>query len=71
MKGILLILSLFMTGGLIANLVIGINFAFAPENERPYNKTYLDEWIKEHGCNCTNWAMEQAARLIDQQTKTK
>jgi len=37
--------------------------------ETPYNKTYLDQWIKDHGCNCTHLAMEQAARILDNQTK--
>jgi ribulose-5-phosphate 4-epimerase/fuculose-1-phosphate aldolase len=34
--------------------------------EVPYNKTYVEDFIKRHGCNCTGKAMEDAARLIDQ-----
>lgn len=41
------------------------------KNETPYNKTYLEEWIKNHGSSSTHYWMEQAARLIDQQTKSK
>lgn len=28
-----------------------------------YNKTWLNEWIKENGCNCTEEYMEKAARI--------
>jgi hypothetical protein len=29
------------------------------------NQTYLDQWLKENGCNCTKEYMEKAARIID------
>jgi hypothetical protein len=30
-----------------------------------FNQTYLDEWLKINGCNCTKEYMEKAARMID------
>jgi len=54
----------------LISIVISMSISLVYGQETPYNKTYLDQWIAENGCNCTHKAMEDAARLIDSMKQT-